>query len=108
MLLTAKAGTAIPPRRRKRRRLLRGQRNAVPVCIGVRRMADISELEDAADAEAAKALSTSADGVSVGRRSLKELDDHIDRVANREAAAGRRSPFTIFKMRAPNALGGCP
>ena len=72
-------------------------------------MATSTELEDAADAAAAKPQSMAADGVSVTTRTLKELDDHIDRKANR--AASRKDSGGIgvkfFGLKMPGA-GGCP
>lgn len=71
-------------------------------------MATSEELEDAADTAAATPQAMSADGVSATARSLKELDDHIDRKANREVA--RKSSggigIKLFGLKMPGA-GGC-
>lgn len=66
-------------------------------------MADLDELADSIEEQAAKPQSVSADGVTVQSRSLKELDDHYDRVANRAAATSGRMPFTVFNTKPPGA-----
>lgn len=65
---------------------------------------ELSDLDAAIDAQAAKPQSTSADGVSMQRRSLKELDEHYQAKANREAAASStRLPFRLFNTSPPGA-----
>lgn len=57
-------------------------------------MPDLTELSEHIDEQAQKSQSTTADGVTVNRRTLKELDDHYDRQAARQAAA---SPAAMFR-----------
>ena len=67
---------------------------------------DLNELSDAIDEQATKSQATSADGVSIQRRTLKELDDHYDRRANREAAANGRLGVSFFGLKMPGAADG--
>ncbi len=67
---------------------------------------DLSDLSDSIDEQATKSQATSADGVSVQRRTLKELDDHYDRVASRQAAANGRLGINIIQLRMPGAADG--
>lgn len=57
-------------------------------------MSDISDLEASISEQALKSSSTTADGISVTRRSLKELTDFADRQRNINAAA---SPAALFR-----------
>lgn len=66
-------------------------------------MADLDELADSIDEQAADPQSFSADGATTQNRSLKDLDDHYDRVANRQAARNGRIPFSIFNTKPPGA-----
>lgn len=71
-------------------------------------MATQEELEDAADDAAATPQAMSADGVSATARSLKELDDHIDRKANRAVSRTDSGGIGVkfFGLKMPGA-GGC-
>ncbi len=66
----------------------------------------LSDLSDSIDEQATKSQATSADGVSVQRRTLKDLDDHYDRVAGREAAKAGGLGFRIVQLRQPGAADG--
>lgn len=62
-------------------------------------MPDLSDLADHIDEQAQKSQATSADGVSVQRRSLKDLDDHYDRQAARQAAADPAATFRLMNAK---------
>lgn len=72
-------------------------------------MATQAELETAADELAQNPKAMSSDNQSVTEHSLAEIDDHIDRKLNRDAAANGRLGVRFFNMRPPGAvspLGG--
>jgi phosphopantetheine adenylyltransferase len=60
----------------------------------------VSEISDQLAAEALKAASVSNDGVNVSRRSLRELMDYENHLANKAAAADMastvKSMFSVF------------
>jgi len=60
----------------------------------------VSELSDHIDEQALRPAQTSADGVTVTRRSLKELDDHADRERANNALASTNTgfPFRIYQI----------
>lgn len=64
-------------------------------------MSDLSDLSDTIDSAAAKPKSVTVDGSTVTAHTLKELDDHYDRKANREAAAAPRSIGVKFFNTSP-------
>lgn len=66
-------------------------------------MADLNDLSDTIDEAASGPQQVTVDGNSVTARSLKELDDHYDRKANREAAASGRLGIMPFQLRMPGA-----
>lgn len=66
--------------------------------------AELDALADAIDTEATKAASTSADGVSVNRRPLKELQDFYDWKAGQEAANNGRLGVGFFATKPPGAV----
>lgn len=63
----------------------------------------VEDAEDIADANAAEPASMSADGVTVTNRSLKETDDHVDRVRNREAGRNGNLGVRFFNTKPPGA-----
>jgi len=64
---------------------------------------ELDDLSDDIDEQATKSQATSADGVSIQRRTLKELDDHYDRKSNREAATNGRLGIRFFNTKPPGA-----
>jgi hypothetical protein len=78
----------------------------VPFLLAHRVSQELDDLSDSIDEQATKSQATSADGVSVQRRTLKELDDHYDRKAGREAASAGRLGINIIQLRMPGAADG--
>lgn len=69
-------------------------------------MPDLDDLADSIHEQATKPEATAADGVSIQRRNLKELQEYYDWLASREAAADGRLGINIIQLRMPGAADG--